>query len=277
MNAIGRIEQMPELVGAMAEIGKILRDDDDNDESNDDDEAEHLEEARHEARIAKREVEQGFPLLHKHAIVVLWSSLEALVRDLVVAWISNREGALQSEQLAGLKITLSEYEQLEPVERFEHLVDLMEQRVGGSLKRGVNRFECILEPIGLSGPVDNQIADDIYELQQVRNVLLHRNGIADRRFVNACPWLNAKVGDAINVDHKRFTKLHESAEHYILEIIQRTRVAFGLPRHKPEAAAESKKNSPEHRRAKQKAKPSKPARKKASSSSIRTKRRRAPA
>src|SRR5690242_9531974 len=43
--------------------------------------------ARRIAKDAKHEWDRDFPLIHAHAVLGLWSALEAAVEDLLVAWL----------------------------------------------------------------------------------------------------------------------------------------------------------------------------------------------
>ena len=84
------------------------------------------------------------------------------------------------------------------------------------------------KPFGLSGPVDDNVRRDLFELNQIRNAWVHRSGFADRRLVESCPWLNLKVGDAIRIDHKTTERYYNSVMAYALELIVRNGEYFGV-------------------------------------------------
>ena len=69
---------------------------------------------------------------------------------------------------------------------------------------------------------------NLIELNQVRNVLVHRGGKADRRFNDACPWLGKAVGDPVTITHAAFVKYFESVSSYTVELIARVGVRFGV-------------------------------------------------
>lgn len=52
---------------------------------------------------------------------------------------------------------------------------------------GVARFETLLALVELSGAIDEEHRKGLFELQQVRNVIVHRAGIVDRRLREQCP------------------------------------------------------------------------------------------
>ena len=48
-----------------------------------------LEEAKKEAELAQREVDQGFPLLHNQAVILTWAFLEGTIKTFICEWIKN--------------------------------------------------------------------------------------------------------------------------------------------------------------------------------------------
>ena len=80
----------------------------------------------------------------------------------------------------------------------------------------------------MSGSVEEHVKRTLFEMNQVRNVLVHKRGIADRRLVEACPWLNLSLGDSVKVDHKMFQRYDEAVQKYVLTIMDRVSERFGL-------------------------------------------------
>lgn len=182
------------------------------------------------ARLAQEEVDNGFPLLHMQAAITLWSGLESVVRNLAVAWFRNRPEAYQIEGVRRIRVRLGEYELLTLDERGYHIVELLEQEVSAGMKLGVGRFESLLDPIGLGGSVSESVRRTLLELSQIRNVLVHRRGVVDRRFVEQCPWMNMTPGQSLVVSHKQFERYHSASVAYVMELIQRLRMFFGQGR-----------------------------------------------
>lgn len=50
----------------------------------------------------------------------------------------------------------------------------LSRSLNADFKRGVGQFEAILDAIGLAGPVDPDVRRTLLELNEVRNVLVHR-------------------------------------------------------------------------------------------------------
>ena len=186
-----------------------------------------IENAKKEAELAKKEVEEDFPLLHAQFTIALWSSLECLIRLFIVRLLQNHKPAMEAKAIQKLQVKIGEYEGLEGEERYFYIVDKLEQDLSIPLKSGITRFENLLEPFGLSGPIDENVRRDLFELNQVRNVLVHRSGIADRRFIESCPWLNLSVGDPVKISNQTAQQYFKSVQIYSVELIIRVGEYFG--------------------------------------------------
>lgn len=190
--------------------------------------------AQKDMELAQREVDHDFPLLHEQATIALWSALEAMVRSFLASWLANVPEAWHTDAVKKLKVAIGEYESMEQTERCLWIVDLVDQQVSGPLRSGVTRFETLLQPFGLSGPVQDECQRALYELCQVRNALVHRSGVADKKLVEACPWLNLVPGQSLNISHKMWGAYNSALGEYTLEIVQRVRVHFGVVRYEAE-------------------------------------------
>ncbi len=187
-----------------------------------------LETAKKEAELAYREVNDGFPLLHAQTTIALWSALEAAIRLFIVRWLQNHKQAMEIGEIQKLRVKIGEYERLEGEDRFSYILDRLEQELSGPLKTGITRFESLLEPFGLSGPVDEDVRRNLFELNQIRNILVHRSGFADRRFVDSCPWMKLRVGDPVKVSQEMTSYYFQSVMDYTLELIMRIGEYFGV-------------------------------------------------
>ena len=182
---------------------------------------EELAALEEEAALATSEVEKEFPVLHSLAVTGLWSWLEHLVKGVSAEWILHNKKALALPCFQRVRVRVGEYGTLSKREQAAHLVEALEQDVAAPLKHGVNRFETILGSLDLSGKVKQSTADSIFELQQVRNVIAHRNGIIDRRLRVACPWLKLKVGDPIRIGVRQFQTYSAATADYALTVLFR--------------------------------------------------------
>jgi len=203
----------------------------DNDREPTDEEARELADAAKLKDLAQAEVDSGFPILHEQSTVFLWGALEALLQNFCAAWLENRDGAWHGEQVRRLRVRLGEYQALPADERSLWVISLLDQEIGGPLRAGINRFEGLLAVFGLDGAVAEECRKTLFELAHVRNVIVHRRGYVDRRLIAACPWLGLAAGEKIRVSHKMWSGYAHAVAEYVLEMIQRVRVSFGLPRY----------------------------------------------
>ena len=202
-----------------------------------------LEHAAREKVLAQSEVDNDFPILHEQATVALWGSLEALVRTFSAGWLANQPGAWQVEAVKKLRIRLGDYEALEPFDRCLWVIDLVDQEASGPLKAGVGRFESLLMPFKLDGTVDDKCRKTLFEMSQIRHLIVHRRGRADRKLIGACPWLTLKQGERIKITHKMWNDYNVAVTEYVLELIQRVRVILGFGRYEfKNEEAEMKQN-----------------------------------
>lgn len=187
-----------------------------------------LKRAERLAELAKRESAMGFPLIHAQATVAVWGALEDLIRTFVAKWLQQEPSALFNPPLSAIKVAIGDYERLSPEEKGVFLADTLERSVNAAFKQGVTRFEAILQPIGLSGSVPDDIGKNIFELGQVRHVIVHRRGIADRRLLDACPWLTVQPGSPLVVTNPDLQRYHEAAVSYAVELMCRVGEHFGV-------------------------------------------------
>lgn len=179
------------------------------------------ERAAHASEAVAAEVDAGFPLLYSHATVGYWSTLESCVEGVIVAWLLENRAALQSVAISRLKIELGEYENLDSEGRMRYVLDEIKRSTKADLKVGVGRFESILEKLEVSSGVSAELKKQLMGLSQIRNILVHKAGIADRRFAESCPWFGFKVGQRIQVTAAMFEAFESAVPEYIATIVRR--------------------------------------------------------
>ena len=167
------------------------------------------------AITANLEVENDFPFMHSQGAIMFYSHLESSIKRLIICIFSNSD-IIKIKELSSLKIGLSEYMSLDESERLDYLFAQFEKSTTTGIQYGVTRFEKLLQPLNLSGPVQEEISKPIFELSQVRNNLLHRNGIADSHLIKSCPWLNYRVGDKIIITSNRYSIYLDSMLNYLI-------------------------------------------------------------
>jgi hypothetical protein len=167
------------------------------------------------------EIKTDFPFLNSQYVVHLWGSLESLVMSSLAATIHNEPAFLDLKEIKRIKISVSEYEKLGPYDRAYYLIKQLDNSLDGPFKRGVERFEGLLKVFGLDGDVPDTIKKTLFELQQVRNVLVHKGGIVDLSLVGSCPWLGLSVGENFKIDLDKLKIYFDSVFDYVTLLIDR--------------------------------------------------------
>lgn len=210
---IGVLRGMPKVVDAIALARDLV---------GTDKHAENAKYAKESAELAAREVDSDFPVLHSLAVVALWSWLENFVKGYVSLWFLHRPDSAAVPAVQKLKVELGKYIHLSKEEQADYVVELFEAGTPPDLKRrGVDRFEWLLEPLGLSANPGADQRKKLLELQQIRHVVAHRNGIVDRKLLAACPWVQAAPGQPIEVKGEMIARYFQVTAEYALEIFYR--------------------------------------------------------
>ena len=188
---------------------------------------EHFREVRkwaeREEIFARQQELKGFTYLYALASIKLWSILEAAIDDIALECVETPARCTDAKLLAALKGPLLEFLESSDEERSEFLVGQLKQEVRSSLQKGIGHFEAILAPLGLGGAVPEAVRRAIFELSEVRNVLVHRRGFADKRFASSCPWFGVKSGDELVLTRQHYDRYECAVRCHFLEIDLRFR------------------------------------------------------
>src|SRR6266568_4241363 len=139
----------------------------------------------------------------------------------------HRKDAYNVSAIQKLKIRLGDYIQRPKLEQAHYIVELLELELASSLKRGVTRFESLLEPFALTGKLPEGCAQTLFELQQLRNAIAHSNALVDRQIQSACPWLKLRLGQPIRISRAMLQRYAVVSGEYLLELLYRTGDLYG--------------------------------------------------
>jgi hypothetical protein len=170
---------------------------------------------------AAREIEKDFPLMYGHALTGVWSGLESYIEDLAIAWMDDNPSVLGEPAIAKVRIPLATFQALDHQDRLRFIVTELQRDLRVDLKNGATKFEPLLKVLGLDGPVDRRVRAVLFDAQHLRNVLAHRGGVADKKFVEACPNLGFHVGEPIMIDGDSFGRLVNGIVMYAFTVYNR--------------------------------------------------------
>jgi hypothetical protein len=171
--------------------------------------------------FAQREASNGHPYLFSLACIKLCSILEAAVDHVLVELLRNPSTVSSSSRLLRLKGPLIEFMGASELERIIYLREALKQDIAADLKIGAGRFESILDALGLSGTITPSIRKALLELHEIRNVVVHNMGKADKHFKNRCPWIAIEVGESVQVTQVQYRAYNTSGLWYLIELDQR--------------------------------------------------------
>ncbi|WP_394553125.1 hypothetical protein ACDF64_02025 [Agromyces sp. MMS24-JH15] len=181
------------------------------------------------AKLARSEVDNGFPLLYAHNLVGLWGAFEACIGAIGASWLAASTPGDWGDALSNLRIRIGEWMAVEESARSEWLMDQIERAVSSDLKAGVGQFESVLTAIGLGGAADSNVTTTLFYAKAMRNVVAHQGGRADNVFVDRCGRLNVEVGQRLQISREQITAIHTAMVLYSESVLDRIRLARGLP------------------------------------------------
>jgi hypothetical protein len=189
--------------------------------------ADRLTTAKKDAEWIQREVKDGYPILHAHSVVALWSALEVLSEDLSACWLTNKPECWQYAPISKLRITLGEYEALPREERVRFVIRELARSLSVDLKTGIGRLEPLLGIFGLAPAVGPNLRRALHELSQIRNVIVHAGGRVDRRLLAECPWLPWRVDAPVIIDHTLYGWYYSGADCYAERVFNQALLSLG--------------------------------------------------
>lgn len=218
--AVFELHRYPQSLNLMKSVDALLRF---RGEVVDEDSAKEAEQA---APLIKEETENGFPFFYGLATVAIWGALEAFVKDLLVLCLEKDTNLMSLQPIAKIRVSLSQFELMPNDQRRYYIIDTIERDIQSKYKQGASRFESLLRTFGLGGKIGEGPKRILLELASVRNVLVHRSGIADQRLVTTCPWLGIKMGDRVRVSSSMFSRYSMATPTYAATVFKRVVLHF---------------------------------------------------
>jgi hypothetical protein len=181
-----------------------------------------LREAKAREEFAAIQLATGSPYLYGLAAIRLWTIIESFVDGLLHRLVSRADVRQSSSPIANLKGPVVEFAGLAPTEQTACLVSALRDNVRASQKLGVGQFECMLEIVGCTGGVPDEVRRCLLELQQVRHVLVHRSGRVDQKLLSTCPWITRSIGEDVRLTARHLHQYHRAASWYFLDLSNRS-------------------------------------------------------
>ena len=144
-----------------------------------------------------RMAQEGFEgyTIFKFSLTFYWAEIEAFMDDFLKSWLTYARTPATLDVFDKIILPLS-VKQFENLSRSE-IMSLYVQGLKQKLRPGseIKIFFAALDKVGLgacNGEEKKQLERIFTELQQIRNIMVHKGGTVDRRMMTACPWLQAR-------------------------------------------------------------------------------------
>ena len=183
--------------------------------------AKHQEAKRRSQELegfAQREGSSGHPYLYGLAVVRIWTILEALADDVTLMRLRVGKYSTDASGIGDLKLPLRDVLGVSPERQAESVLAEIKQANRARVQQGVGRFESVLGSVSLAGSVEESVRKALFECCQVRNLVVHRNGVVDAKFVRSCPWFSVAVGDPLPLGRMHFQVYYHAAFWYALAV-----------------------------------------------------------
>lgn len=169
--------------------------------------------------LAETERSEGFPTIIGHAIISLHATLEQTIRGFVARRIAERHTALEIDLLQKIKIRVSDFFELSPLEHAYAILDAFETEKSSRKLPGAERFNLLMGLLGIKPSLSKEVEEALAELSSVRHLLAHGQKHADARFCLRCPWLRASVGDTLKLNRTAFRRYAGAVLDYLTSIL----------------------------------------------------------
>jgi hypothetical protein len=187
--------------------------------------------------LLEDEKRKGFPQHYGMTAIGIWSALDAYLDDILAQCLMHNPPFLKTTSVAALNGPLLPFSKLPSRDQYRHLGERLLTETSG--ERGVERYEATLKKLGLGGAVNSAFIRLLKELNAVRNLFAHRRGIADRKFLEQCPQLNAASGEEFLINEDLVVEYVLAVLGYGTTVAKRVLDRLGLPDRGIDSQAES--------------------------------------
>lgn len=178
---------------------------------------------------AKSEIDSEFAMLNGQILMAVWGGFESFVEDYCRATLIMDRSLLAGDAFKNIKVDPSlllagDEEQADQILREAY------NKTKADLKIGVGKFETQLDLVGLgvNSRVTGTLRDRIFYAQQFRNLIAHKGGIADSRFVDRCSGHGYSVGDPVQIGSALLRESLAGLIAYGMVIVNADRERYGL-------------------------------------------------
>lgn len=169
---------------------------------------------------ANKEVSEKFYSVKISELILLYSRLESAIEEVVYLYFLKSEYQ-KMPAIENIKINLIDILSMKKRDQKIQMADIFIQQRTLGQKYGFYRFESIIEPIFGKSSIDENIKHSIYLFAQIRNLLVHKNGIVDKQFKELFKNHRQIIGEKIKIDDQMMESCISAVVTYASDIIDR--------------------------------------------------------
>ena len=178
-------------------------------------------------KLTIKEMQNGQPFYNTRVVVYFYTLAEETVKNCLKAFFinSNREDVDLSGIRESKRSKFLQFFDLETAEREKEcdaLIHTFEGLFRGNYKYGPERFLAFFKVLGFEFEAEFEGMEEYLEFAQVRNCLVHNNGIVDKKLIELCPKYSMYAGKKLIVsieDVIRFVQVERSFTYFLSESI----------------------------------------------------------
>lgn len=171
-----------------------------------------LSESPGDARFAQEEITKEFPKTRAHSSIGFWAAIESCVEEVMINHLSRVPDAyeIMAERFPNAKHKHNPRRSEEDNHR-KYVKDVESTLNEPNV---VRRYQLLLGAFHLSPELQPAHVDVLTELSEVRNVILHRRSMVDRRFLEKCPHLKLSVGQKYSIDRETYLRFYDACSEF---------------------------------------------------------------
>lgn len=167
---------------------------------------------------ASVQISDNFNQNYSLGAVLLWGAVEVLICDVLKQIIKDYPNLLEKQSIRKIKISLSDFMELSDDERRHYIVrELMTEHCVGY---GSKRYESLLNIFDIKIKIGVRNQKSLYELQNVRNVIVHHRGIGDSTLIKRCGTKKYKIGKRVKIRNHDFNRYLKAVVAYATSLIE---------------------------------------------------------
>ena len=168
-------------------------------------------------KFSERILMDDFFKTNQHIFIAMWNSLQTAIENTLTELLKKedvRNDIINSDITDKLKNMLKD-----EIDEDNYRWFLSKWQTKGNNK--TEYTESKLQYFDLDGNISEDLKTGLIEMNTLRNCLVHRAGIADKKTVKQAPSLNLTVNKEIQITQDMLLKYHKIAGNYGTELMGR--------------------------------------------------------